>query len=191
MSAKKQLFCPRLSSRLPTFNSTGKNLGRCPCGFLLDGGKNESKACTCTAPQIRRYLSRISGPLLDRIDIHIEVPRLSSQELMGKSTGESSACVRQRVVAARKKQVDRMSGSGISCNAQMKAKGLRDYYNMDAATKDLLKAAFAQFSLSGRGYDRILKVSRTIADLEDSEMIQLHHVAEAINYRAFDRKLFV
>jgi magnesium chelatase family protein len=162
----------------------------CPCGFLLDGGKSESKACTCTAPQIRRYLSRISGPLLDRIDIHIEVPRLSSQELMGKATGESSACVRQRVVAARKKQVDRMSGSGISCNAQMKAKGLRDYCDMDAATKDLLKAAIAQFSLSGRGYDRILKVSRTIADLEDSEMIQLHHVAETINYRAFDRKLF-
>jgi magnesium chelatase family protein len=109
---------------------------------------------------------------------------------MGKATGESSACVRQRVVAARKKQVDRMQGSGISCNAQMKAKGLRDYCDMDAATKDLLKAAIAQFSLSGRGYDRILKVSRTIADLEDSEMIQLHHVAEAINYRVFDRKLF-
>ncbi|RYZ85989.1 MAG: ATP-binding protein [Proteobacteria bacterium] len=162
----------------------------CPCGFLLGSPKDGGKPCTCTAPQIRRYLSRISGPLLDRIDIHIEVPRLSSQELMGKATGETSATVRKRVVAARKIQTERMSGSGITCNAQMKAKGLRDYCDMDTATKDLLKAAIAQFSLSGRGYDRILKVSRTIADLEESEMIQLHHVAEAINYRAFDRKLF-
>lgn len=93
-------------------------------------------------------------------------------------------------MVARKTQTERMNGSGITCNAQMKAKGLCDYCDMDSATKDLLKAAIAQFSLSGRGYDRILKVSRTIADLEDSEMIQLHHVAEAINYRAFDRKLF-
>ncbi len=162
----------------------------CPCGFLLDGGKAESKPCTCTAPQIRRYLSRISGPLLDRIDIHIEVPRLSSEELMGKRAGESSACVRKRVVAARKRQTERMLGSGLTCNAQLKAKGLRDYCDMDSGTKDLLKAAIAQFSLSGRGYDRILKVSRTIADLEESEGIELHHVAEAINYRAFDRKLF-
>ncbi|PQV64508.1 magnesium chelatase family protein [Abditibacterium utsteinense] len=162
----------------------------CPCGFLLDGGKAESKPCTCTAPQIRRYLSRISGPLLDRIDIHIEVPRLSSEELMGKRAGESSSCVRKRVVAARKRQTERMRGSGLTCNAQLKAKGLRDYCDMDAGTKDLLKAAIAQFSLSGRGYDRILKVSRTIADLEDAQNIELQHVAEAINYRAFDRKLF-
>ena len=83
-----------------------------------------------------------------------------------------------------------MKGSGLSCNAQLKAKGLRDYCEMDAGTKDLLKAAISQFSLSGRGYDRILKVSRTIADLEDSDAIQLHHVAEAINYRSFDRKMF-
>jgi magnesium chelatase family protein len=162
----------------------------CPCGFLLGSPQDESKACTCTAPQIRRYLSRISGPLLDRIDIHIEVPRLSSEELMGKRAGEPSATVRKRVVAARAKQTQRMNGSGLTCNAQLKAKGLRDYCDMDAGTKDLLKAAIAQFSLSGRGYDRILKVSRTIADLEDAERIELHHVAEAINYRAFDRKLF-
>ena len=109
---------------------------------------------------------------------------------MGKRVGESSSCVRKRVVAARKRQTERMGGSGLTCNAQLKAKGLRDYCDMDASTKDLLKAAIAQFSLSGRGYDRILKVSRTIADLEESSNIELHHVAEAINYRAFDRKLF-
>ena len=109
---------------------------------------------------------------------------------MGKRAGESSACVRKRVVEARKRQTERMRGTGLTCNAQLKAKGLRDYCDMDAGTKDLLKAAIAQFSLSGRGYDRILKVSRTIADLEDAQNIELHHVAEAINYRAFDRKLF-
>ena len=165
----------------------------CPCGFLLGGtptGSPSEKPCTCTAPQIRRYLSRISGPLLDRIDIHIEVPRLSSEELMGKRTGESSATVRRRVCGARAQQTARMQGSSVSCNARMKAKELREFCEMDGATKDLLKTAISQFGLSGRGYDRILKVSRTIADLEGAENIEMHHVAEAINYRAFDRKLF-
>ena len=165
----------------------------CPCGFLLGGtpsGAPSEKPCTCTAPQIRRYLSRISGPLLDRIDIHIEVPRLSSEELMGKRTGESSATVRRRVQSARAQQTARMKDSSATCNARMKAKELREFCEMDGATKDLLKTAISQFGLSGRGYDRILKVSRTIADLEGAENIEMHHVAEAINYRAFDRKLF-
>ncbi len=162
----------------------------CPCGHLLGGMKTDGngggKHCTCTAPQIRRYLAKISGPLLDRIDIHIEVPRLSSDELMSKRAGESSAAVRRRVVAAREKQLTRAGG----CNGGMRAKELREYCEMDSATKDLLKAAIAQFNLSGRGYDRTLKVSRTIADLEGAQNIEMHHVAEAINYRAFDRKLF-
>jgi magnesium chelatase family protein len=182
-----------------TFSSPSKKVRRCPCGFLLggsesfgsgSGGAVTNRACTCTAPQIRRYLSRISGPLLDRIDIHIEVPRLSSEELMNKRAGEPSACVRKRVCAARARQVERMREDGLSSNGQMKARQLRTYCDMDASTKDLLKAAINQFNLSGRGYDRILKVSRTIADLEDADKIELHHVAEAINYRAFDRKLF-
>ena len=105
---------------------------------------------------------------------------------MGKRAGESSATVRRRVVKAREKQLGRMGG----CNGQMKAKELREHCEMDAGTKDLLKAAIAQFNLSGRGYDRTLKVSRTIADLEGANTIEMHHVAEAINYRAFDRKLF-
>jgi magnesium chelatase family protein len=148
------------------------------------------KPCTCTAPQIRRYLAKISGPLLDRIDIHIEVPSLSPDELMNKRTGESSATVRRRVVKAREKQLCRMKGRGISCNAQMNSKAIQEFIEMDAETKDLLKAAIAQFNLSGRGYDRILKVSRTIADLEGAQNVEMHHVAEAINYRSFDRKLF-
>ena len=168
----------------------------CPCGFLLSDapslGKPQSggRVCTCSAPQIRRYLSKISGPLLDRIDIHIEVPRLSSEELMGKRSGESSATVRRRVVAARARQIERMRDDGITCNARMRSAQLQKHCEMDGATKELLKAAIAQFGLSGRGYDRILKVSRTIADLEGTQNIELHHVAEAINYRAFDRKLF-
>lgn len=109
---------------------------------------------------------------------------------MSKRSGEPSACVRKRVVAARARQVERMREDGLTSNGQMRAKQLRVHCDMDASTKDLLKAAINQFGLSGRGYDRILKVSRTIADLEDSEKIELHHVAEAINYRAFDRKLF-
>jgi len=164
----------------------------CPCGSLLanSSGIPNVKPCTCTAPQIRRYLAKISGPLLDRIDIHIEVPRLSSDELMSKRTGESSAIVRRRVVTARERQRERMKEMGVTCNAAMGSKAMREFCEMDAGTKDLLKAAIAQFNLSGRGYDRTLKVSRTIADLEGAENIEMHHVAEAINYRAFDRKLF-
>lgn len=202
---------PRFIFALPSCGLYG-----CPCGFLLGGSESYTpnryedkyerpaqsggKACTCTAPQIRRYLARISGPLLDRIDIHIEVPRLSPEELMNKRGGESSATVRRRVCAARKVQVERLRSIndgegeggtvGVSCNAQMKAKELRELCELDGATKDLLKAAINQFGLSGRAYDRILKVSRTISDLEGSERVEMHHVAEAINYRSFDRKLF-
>ena len=115
---------------------------------------------------------------------------------MNKRGGESSTTVRRRVCAARKLQVERLKsvagedGVGVSCNAQMKAKELRELCELDGATKELLKAAINQFGLSGRAYDRILKVSRTISDLEGSEMVEMHHVAEAINYRSFDRKLF-
>ena len=133
---------------------------------------------------------RISGPLLDRIDIHIEVPRLSPNELMTKSMGESSATVRARVCRARARQVERLRGDNLTCNAQLRAKQLRAYCHLDAAAHDLLKTAINQFSLSARAYDRILKVARTIADLDGSDTIQLHHIAEAINYRTLDRKLF-
>ena len=107
-----------------------------------------------------------------------------------RSLGESSACVRKRVCVDRAKQVSRLKADGLSSNGQMKAKQLRQHWDMDSSTKDLLKIAINQFNLSGRGYDRILKLSRTIADLEDAKKIEIHHVAEAINYRAWNRKLF-
>lgn len=158
----------------------------CPCGFLGDA----KRACVCSPTQIRRYLMRISGPLLDRIDIHVEVPRLSPQELMGKSVGESSATVRQRVRRARDRQVERLRSDGLTCNAQMGARQLRSQCVLDDSARDLLKTAINQLSLSARAYDRILKVARTIADLDSGDHIQLHHIAEAINYRTMDRKLF-
>jgi magnesium chelatase family protein len=158
----------------------------CPCGFFGD----PRRACVCSPTQIRRYLMRISGPLLDRIDIHIEVPRLTPTELMGKAIGESSATVRARVCRARARQVERLRPDGLTCNAQLRAKQLRAHCHLDAAAHDLLKTAINQFSLSARAYDRILKVGRTIADLDGADTIQLHHIAEAINYRTLDRKLF-
>ncbi|MBV9866711.1 MAG: YifB family Mg chelatase-like AAA ATPase [Abitibacteriaceae bacterium] len=158
----------------------------CPCGYLGDA----KRACVCSQPQIRRYLMRISGPLLDRIDIHVEVPRLTPQELMSKSVGESSATVRQRVRRARERQVERLQPDRLTCNAQMRTKQLRAHCNLDDSARDLLKNAINQLSLSARAYDRILRVARTIADLDSSDNIHLHHIAEAINYRTMDRKLF-
>jgi magnesium chelatase family protein len=157
----------------------------CPCGYMGDS----RRACVCSPTQTRRYLMRLSGPLLDRIDIHVEVPRLTPQELMNRASGESSLDVRERVARARQRQVARFVSDGIACNAQMKAKHLRACA-LDASARDLLKNAINQFSLSARAYDRILKVAQTIADLDASETIQLHHIAEAVNYRTLDRKMF-
>jgi magnesium chelatase family protein len=162
------------------------SMDSCPCGFYGDSRRQ----CTCSSTQIRRYLSRISGPLLDRIDLHVEVPRLSVQELMARAPGESSATVRQRVRRAREIQVKRLAPEGLTCNAQIKARQLREYCQLEGGAADLLRCAINQFGLSARAYDRILKVARTVADLDSSETIELHHVAEAINYRTLDRKLF-
>ena len=158
----------------------------CPCGFYGD----HRRPCVCSPNQIRKYLTRISGPLLDRIDLHVAVPRLLPDELMSKQIGESSATVRQRVCRARDIQLQRLENEGINCNAHMRAKQLREYCNLDSATSDLLKNAIDQFAMSARAHDRILKVARTIADLENSAVIQLQHIAEAVNYRTLDRKLF-
>lgn len=158
----------------------------CPCGFHGD----TRRACVCTPPQVRKYLMRISGPLLDRIDLHVEVPRLAPQELMTKSAGESSASVRERVIKARGRQVERLREDGLTYNAQMGARHLREHCPLEDGARDLLKTAINQLALSARAYDRILKVARTIADLDAAEVIQLHHIAEAINYRTLDRKLF-
>jgi magnesium chelatase family protein len=157
----------------------------CPCGFFGDA----RRACVCSQPQIRRYLARLSGPLLDRIDLHVEVPRLNATELMNRAPGEKSVDVRVRVMNARARQLQRFGGEGIGCNAQIKARHLRELPLEDAA-RDLLKTAIHQFSLSARAYDRILKVAQTISDLDAADTIQLHHIAEAVNYRTLDRKLF-
>lgn len=160
-----------------------RNVKGCPCGFLGD----TRRACVCSPTQIRRYMMRLSGPLLDRIDLHVEVPRLAPQELMSRAPGESSIDVRERVARARERQVMRFGGTGITCNAHIKARQLRAL-NIDDAARDLLKTAIHQFSLSARAYDRILKVAQTIADLDASDVIQIFHIAEAINYRTLDRK---
>lgn len=159
-------------------------LNPCPCGYRGD----PAHPCTCSSHQAERYWTRLSGPLLDRIDLQIEVPRLSQGDLMDGGLSESSACIRERVVAARERQRRRFDGlCGVYCNAQMGARLVRQHCALDAAGSELLKQAIARLSLSARSFDRILKVARTIADLASSEGVQASHVAEAIQYRTLDR----
>ena len=140
---------------------------------------------------IAKYLQRISGPLLDRIDIHIEVPRLRQDEMIhGGGTGEPSLSIRSRVLAARAVQKARFEGTPLHCNAHMGARQIKHFCAVTDDVKDLLRAAISQLGLSARAYDRILKLSRTVADLDGQGDIQLAHVAEAIQYRALDRKLW-
>ena len=161
----------------------GAVLQGCPCGFYSD----PLHECTCTIPQIQRYRSRVSGPLLDRIDIHIEVPAVRYQDLTQWQEGESSLAIRERVKAARKIQQERFQGKRIFCNAQMTSRYLKRFCQIDEQGDRLLEQAMAKFGLSARGYTRILKVARTIADLEGKEAICAHHLSEAIQYRTLDR----
>lgn len=163
-------------------------LNACPCGHW--GDNSGSKTCTCTPNMIKRYLQRVSGPLLDRIDIHIEVSRVKQDELLGKSAGEPSTAIRQRVIAARSHQLGRFSGSSIYCNAHMNSKQIKLFCQVSEDTKSLLRSAITQLNLSARAYDRIIKLARTIADLAGEDNIQVHHVAEAIQYRSLDRKFW-
>jgi magnesium chelatase family protein len=160
----------------------------CPCGYATDP-KNE---CTCNPQLIQKYMSRISGPLMDRIDIHIEVPSISFDELSEKESGEASKFVQKRVQNTRNVQLTRFEGrDSIFCNAQMESKNIADYCKIDKEASDLLKTAMEKLGLSARAYDRILKVSRTIADLESLKEISSQHVSEAIQYRSLDRKLWL
>lgn len=158
----------------------------CPCGYLGDT-KHE---CRCTPTQIQRYRSKISGPLLDRIDLHIEAPALSLAELRSEKSGESSAAMRQRVDAARERQHGRFTGTRITSNARMTHAQIRKHCAIDSTLGDLLQQAMEQLSLSARAYDRILKVARTIADLAGAEKIESPHLLEAIQYRSLDRAVF-
>ncbi len=160
----------------------------CPCGYFGDLHHN----CTCTPSVIQKYISKISGPLLDRIDIHIEVPALTYDELKERSSGEKSETIRDRVNRARTRQLERYKDrKGMYCNAQLSSKDVRKYCDIDSSCDELLKTAISKFGLSARAYDRILKVSRTIADIEDSPNIQPFHISEAIQYRTLDRKYWM
>lgn len=156
----------------------------CPCGHYGDSTKD----CTCSPFQIQRYWSKLSGPLLDRIDIQINVPRLKEEELLSQKEGESSYTIRQRVIRARNMQVERFKDENIICNSQMLPKQIKRYCPLDDATKMVLKNAITKFNLSGRAYDRILKLARTIADLDNSVSIETKHILEAIQYRNLDRE---
>ncbi len=141
--------------------------------------------------EIQNYLGRVSGPLLDRIDLHIEVPQVKFREMTGEKPGETSAEIRARVIAARQLQHARFADKPkITCNARMGSRELKSYCELDEATKDLLKFAMTDLNLSARAYDRILKVARTIADLAASEKITSDHISEAIQFRSLDRQLW-
>ncbi len=157
----------------------------CPCGFLGD----PAKKCGCTPPQIRRYRGRLSGPLLDRIDIHIDVPAVKFKELTGDRPSEPSCDVKKRVDRARSVQLERFSKSDIYKNAAMNTKEIKKYCHIDEETKKILELAVERLGLSARAFTRILKVARTIADLEGSEAIETGHVSEAIQYRTLDRPI--
>ena len=160
------------------------SMNPCPCGYYGD----PTHHCVCTPGQIGRYLSKISGPLLDRIDLHVEVPVVPFKQLSQMKSGESSSAIRERVIKARQIQEHRyVNDKGIYCNAQMTERMLHQYAEPDDASLDMLRLAMERLSLSARAYSRILKVARTIADLEGSEHIQSHHIAEAIGYRSLDR----
>ncbi len=158
----------------------------CPCGFFGD----PVRQCSCSRTRIQSYLRRLSGPLLDRIDIHIEVPRLREDELLGQPDGEPSDAVRARVSVARERQQQRLAPTGISCNAQMGSRHLQEFCQVDDEGKGLLQMAIRELGLSARAYDRILKLGRTIADLDGVDAIAPNHLAEAINLRGLDRKLW-
>jgi magnesium chelatase family protein len=159
----------------------------CPCGYYGDA----KRACRCSSRQIEMYRQRISGPLLDRIDIHVEVPLVNFKELSSNSTGETSQTIRERVAAAREIQKNRFEKQkSVNTNSAMNAKLVREHCQLDSQSSNYLSQAMESMNFSARAHDRILKVSRTIADLEQSEHIQANHILEAIQYRSLDRKLF-
>ena len=156
---------------------------RCPCGYYGD----PKRQCTCAPQQVRNYFNRVSGPLLDRIDIQVEVPAVPFKELSADTAGPSSATVRTKVMTARERQAKRLQGNGVFCNAQMGTALTRQHCRLSNASLSLLEKAMERLGLSARAYGRIHKIARTIADLEGSESIELPHLGEAIGYRSLDR----
>ncbi len=156
----------------------------CPCGYF----GHPTRQCICSRRAVAQYLSRVSGPLLDRLDLHVEVPAVEFEEISAEGDAECSATIRERVVKARKIQQDRFKGTKILCNARITPDIIRKVCPLTDRAKEMLKSAFERLGLSARAYDRVLKVSRTIADLDNSEVIDAHHVGEAVQYRSLDRK---
>ncbi len=182
----KQVTISRAATSLtfPSNFTLVASMNPCPCGYF-----GSSRECKCSPPQIQRYVGKISGPLMDRIDIHIDVPAVKFKELRGKDipSGESSNEIRTRVFNAREIQLNRFTGEKVFSNSTMSPAQIRKFCALDSESENLLEKAMLKQGLSARAHDRILKVSRTIADLEGSENIQPNHISEAINYRSLDR----
>jgi magnesium chelatase family protein len=175
----------KLSIDFPASFMLIASMNPCPCGYF----NHPEKECTCSPIMVQRYLNKISGPLLDRIDLHVEVTPVAFTELSSHKMSENSDAVRTRVIKARDIQAKRFEEhTGIYANAQMGSKLLKEICVINTVGQNLLKTAMERLNLSARAYDRILKVSRTIADLSDSEDIRPEHLAEAIQYRSLDRE---
>lgn len=175
----------RFSVEYPASFMLMASMNPCPCGYY----NHPEKDCVCAPGVVQKYLSKISGPLLDRIDLHVEVTPVSFSELNKAQRSENSESIRERVMSARQVQTGRYNASeGVYCNAQMRSKDLRTYCGLDEAGNSLLKTAMERLGLSARAYDRILKVARTIADLDRSVTIDVSHISEAIQYRSLDRE---
>lgn len=159
------------------------SMNPCPCGFF-----GSDRECNCTPLQIQRYLSRVSGPLLDRMDLHVEVGRVKYEQLVDPGNQESSAMIREKVKVAREMQLKRFKNTAIKLNSQMTPQDIKKYCRIDEESEVLLKNVFIRFNMSARAYDRILKIARTIADLEESKDIKRQHIAEALQYRTLDKK---
>ena len=162
------------------------SMNPCPCGYYGD----KTKECTCSQTQIMKYMSKISGPLLDRIDLHIEVPAVKYEELEAKESGETSLEIKERVSVARNVQLERYKDSGVYSNSQLTPALMEKYCTPEPDASELLHQAYNSLGLSARAHNRILKVARTIADLAGEKNIKLEHIAEAIQYRALDKKFF-
>lgn len=176
----------RASSRLtyPCEFSLVAAMNPCPCGFF----GHPKKSCICSQGAVKRYLGKISGPMLDRLDIHVEVPAVEYDELTAKSSGETSAQIRKRVEAARLIQLERYRGTDVNCNARLTSSLTAKYCVLTDEANRILKAAFEGLGMSARSYDRILKIARTVADLDNAEKIGSEHIAQAIQFRSLDRK---